>query len=88
MWLRQHIWHHVDALHVETVCIQPAAHHVLALSPVLAGADSRSLALQQLVFGGHRSCVVFSKLVTTSQRKMSVHECNSKILQTYGTHLL
>ena len=73
---------------METVYIQPAAHHVLALSVVLAGAESPPFALQQLVFGGHHSCVVFSKLVTTSQRKMSVHECNSKILQTYGTHLL
>ncbi len=70
MWSRQHIWYHVDALHVETIDIQPAAHHVLALSVVLAGAESWPSALQQLVFSGHHSCVIFSKLVTTTRRRM------------------
>ncbi len=68
-------------------------HHVLALSLVLAGADSRPFALQQLVFSGHHSCVLFSKLVTTSQRKMYVYmnltqECFGLLnICSHGTHL-
>ena len=58
-----------DALYVETVYIQRVARHVQAVSLVLAGAESWPFALQQLVFGGHHGCLVFSKLVTTSQRK-------------------
>lgn len=42
----------------------------LALTVILAGAESRPFALQQLVYDGHHSCVVFSKLVTTSQSNM------------------